>query len=54
MRPKVSPFSRKYQRFLDGSLKQFEEEESERFAEYIQSIENESIEGGNSEWNVLR
>lgn len=53
-RPRVSPFSRKYQRFLEGSLGQFEAEEAERFAEYIQNIEAEALEGGNAEWNVLR
>jgi hypothetical protein len=50
----VSPFSRKYQRFLEGSLAAFEAEEGERFSEYIQSIEGEAIEGGNAEWNVLK
>lgn len=51
---KVTPFTRKYLRLLDGSLKQFEENEKESFDNYIQSIEQESIEGGNEEWNVLR
>ena len=50
---KITPFTRKYLRFLENSLKQFEDEEAERFSAYIQSIENESIEGGNDEWNVL-
>ena len=36
---KVTPFTRKYLRLLDGSLKQFEEDEKETFNNYIQSIE---------------
>ena len=51
---KITPFTRKYLRLIDGNLKQFEDEEHEKFANYIQNIENEQIEGGNDEWNVLR
>lgn len=32
---KETPFTRKYKRFLEGNLKQFEDEEAEKFATYI-------------------
>lgn len=51
---KITPFTRKYLRLLDGTLRSFEEEEAEKFNQYIQNIENEAIEGGNEEWNVLK
>jgi hypothetical protein len=50
---RITPFTRKYARFIEGNLKQFEDEEHEKFQAYVQSIEAESIEGGNEEWNVL-
>jgi hypothetical protein len=49
---KITPFARKYLRLIDGDLKKFEEEETEKFAQYIQAIENETLEGGNEEWNI--
>jgi len=51
---KITPFARKYLRLIDGDLKKFEEEETEKFAQYIQAIENETLEGGNEEWNILK
>ena len=50
----MTPFTRKYLKLIDGTLNQFEEEEKEKFANYIMNIENEAIEGGNDEWNVLK
>lgn len=37
---------RKYIRLLDGSLKEFEDEEREKFAAYIEKFENEDLEEG--------
>lgn len=39
----ITPFARKYLKLLDGSLKAFEEEEREKFAEYINAIESETL-----------
>lgn len=33
--PKVTPFTKKYQRMIDGSLAQFENEEKDKFDAYI-------------------
>ena len=51
---KVTPFTRKYMRILDGSLAGFEAEEKAKFDAYIESIENETLEGGNDEYNVMK
>ena len=51
---KIAPFTRKYLRFIEGNLSQFESEEKEKFESYIQAIEGETIEGGNDEYNVLK
>lgn len=51
---KIAPFTRKYLRFIEGNLGQFENDEKEKFENYIQAIEGESIEGGNDEYNVLK
>ena len=51
---RITPFTRKYLRLLDGSLNKFEEEEQEKFSKYILDIENESLEGGNEEWSVIQ
>lgn len=32
---KVTPFARKYMRLIDGTLEEFENEEKEKFNEYI-------------------
>ena len=37
-------------RILDGSLAAFEAEENAKFEAYIESIENETLEGGNDEF----
>lgn len=42
----ITPFARKYVRLLDGSLKEFEDEEREKFAGYIERFENEELEEG--------
>ena len=54
VKTKIAPFTRKYLRFIEGNLTQFENEEREKFENYIQAIEGESIEGGNDEYNVLK
>jgi len=51
---RIAPFTRKYLRFIEGNLTQFENEEREKFEQYVQAIESESIEGGNDEHNVLK
>jgi hypothetical protein len=51
---KIAPFTRKYLRFIEGNLTQFENDEREKFENYIQAIEGESIEGGNDEYNILK
>ena len=38
---KVSPFARKYSRFLDGSLAEFEAAEREQFAGYAERLASE-------------
>jgi hypothetical protein len=43
---KITPFARKYVRLLEGSLKEFEDEEREKFEGYIQRFENEDLEEG--------
>jgi hypothetical protein len=42
----VTPFARKYLRLIDGSLKEFEDEEREKYAVYIEKLENEDLEEG--------
>lgn len=37
---KITPFTRKYVRLLDGSLEEFEKEENEKFQGYIEKLEN--------------
>lgn len=41
---KISPFARKYKRFMDGTLAEFEEEEKEKFDGYVQRMINEETE----------
>lgn len=41
-------------RILDGSLTAFEAEEKAKFDTFIESIENETLEGGNDEYNVMK
>ena len=41
---KVSPFARKYSRFLDGSLAQFEAQERDAFAGYAERLAGEQLE----------
>jgi len=43
---KVSPFARKYAKFLDGSLADFEAGEKEKFAAYAQRLASEELEEG--------
>lgn len=43
---KVSPFARKYERFLDGSLANFEAAEREKFAGYAERLAGEQLEDG--------
>ena len=38
---KVSPFARKYTRFLDGSLAEFEADERKKFEEYAEKLASE-------------
>jgi len=45
---KVSPFARKYAKFLDGSLAEFEAAEKEKFAAYAQRLASEELEEGES------
>ena len=42
----ITPFARKYTRLIEGNLKEFEEEEREKFEGYIQRFENEDLEEG--------
>jgi len=39
---------------LDGSLSSFEADDRAKFEAYIEAIENETLEGGNDEYNVAR
>lgn len=43
---KVSPFARKYQRFLNGTLAQVEADEKEKFAAYAERLASEQLEEG--------
>ena len=43
---KISPFARKYQRFLNGTLAQVEAEEKEKFAAYAERLAGEQLEDG--------
>ncbi len=40
---KITPFTRKYKRLLQGQLQEFEEKEQEMFNNYIMNLEGESI-----------
>ena len=51
---KITPFTRKYLRVLDNSLASFEAEEKSKYDAFIESVENESLEGGNDEYNVMK
>ena len=44
--PKISPFARKYKRFLDGTLKDFTANEKSSFELYIQKMINEELDEG--------
>jgi hypothetical protein len=41
---KITPFARKFMRLMDGSLEEFEREESEKFQSYIERLENQELE----------
>jgi hypothetical protein len=43
---KMSPFARKYLKFLDGTMDAAEEEEKNNFEEYINKLVNEELEEG--------
>jgi hypothetical protein len=43
---KISPFARKYQKFLDGTMTATEEEEKEKFDSYVQRLIAEELEEG--------
>ena len=43
---KISPFARKYQRFLDGTMTSQEDEEKEQFEGFIQRLMGEELEEG--------
>ena len=45
---KISPFARKYIRFRDGSLGEFEADEKEKFDGYVQRMMAEELEDGES------
>ena len=46
---KVSPFARKYAKFLDGTLAEFEAAEKEKFAAYAQRLASEELEEGEAD-----
>lgn len=46
MASKTTPFVRKYVRLIEGNLREFEEEERERFDNYVTKFENEDLEDG--------
>ena len=41
--PKITPFTRKYVKLMDGTLTEFENEEKEKFGAYIENLENEQL-----------
>lgn len=41
---KITPFTRKYVRLLDGTLEEFEREEADKFQSYIDRLENQELE----------
>jgi len=43
---KETPFTRKYVKLLDGTLEEFENEEKEKFQGYIERMESEELEEG--------
>lgn len=43
---RISPFARKYQKFLDGTMAATEEEEKEKFDGYIGRLVGEELEDG--------
>ena len=43
---KITPFARKYVRLLDGTLDEFENEEREKFQSYVERMESEELEEG--------
>jgi hypothetical protein len=43
---RISPFARKYQQFLGGTMKATEEEEKEKFDGYISRLMGEELEDG--------
>lgn len=43
---KITPFARKYVRLIDGTLEEFENEEREKFQGYVERLENEELEEG--------
>jgi hypothetical protein len=45
---KISPFGRRFRRFLDGTLQTFVESEKQKFDEYIEKYKNEELEENES------
>ena len=46
VKPKTSPFARKFEYFLEGKHIEKEEQEKEAYEEYIQKFENEDLDEG--------
>ena len=42
----ISPFTRKFEKLLDGSLEEFEREEHEKFDIYVDKLQDETLEEG--------
>jgi len=47
---KMSPFARKYLKYREGNLVDFEEEEKEKFDAYVQRMAAEELEEGEESW----
>lgn len=45
---KISPFARKLKTYLEGNLPEFEEEEKEKFTEFLNKVINDDLEQGES------
>lgn len=43
---KITPFARKYVRLIEGTLEEFENEEKDKFSGYVERLENEELEEG--------
>ncbi len=42
----ITPFARKYSKLIEGTLKEFEDDEREKFQAYVEKLENEDLEEG--------